>query len=156
MGKIYFDFVVGRLGYGADEGEFATCSEGDSYGDVLSFGSGGVECSIVVCCRCFVVGTMQRLVEKFLKIQMGTLRCNKKTHSRRIMMKRFPIGTIPIPIKPSPDTLLLNPKIFAQTIDDPFKGGTTLRILGDQMGAFVPGDPFGGPIGFLELCHFFD
>ena len=71
-------------------------------------------------------------------------------------MKRFPITTIPIPIKPRSNTLLLNLKIFTKSINHLFKRGTTLRILGYQVSPLVPADPFGGRVGFLKGGHFFD
>ena len=78
-------------------------------------------------------------------------------YSRRIMMKRLPIRTIPIPIKPRPHTLSPNTKILTQLVNHHFKRLRSLRLFTNQMCPLMPTLPFGPfDILCLKCTHFGD
>ncbi len=156
MRKVDFDLVSIFEGRGAEEGEFATGSEGDPDSYILVPRSmwivGPGDENMV---QCQLTGFLP-VSQKVMEITFMKGKDNARDHSRRIMMKWLPIRTIPIPIESRPDTFLFAFGILAQSINHHFKRWRPLRIFGDQMSPLVPADPFGsGFVFFLEGAHFF-
>jgi hypothetical protein len=62
----------------------------------------------------------------------------------RVMMKGFPVTTISVPIESSANVFgRVNTKVLTETCHYSFIGGTSLRVFGDEVGSFMPTDPFG-------------
>ena len=61
--------------------------------------------------------------------------------ARGVMVKGFPVGAVSVPIEPRPGAFPLDPKVLAQAVYYLLERGRASRVLADEMGALVPGDP---------------
>lgn len=64
-----------------------------------------------------------------------------RVESRAIMVERFPIATVAIPIKSRTNRGVSDGEIVRDLLLDSLKGWRVAWILRDQMSAFMPGNP---------------
>ena len=75
-----------------------------------------------------------------------------------VMMKRFPVCRICVPVKSSSYTFLRNFKITGDSVLNLLKRWTTIRVLWNKMSSFMPTNPICSAILCLHLrsSHLFN
>mmetsp|Transcript_51910 Transcript_51910/g.133846 ORF Transcript_51910/g.133846 Transcript_51910/m.133846 type:complete len:214 (-) Transcript_51910:1111-1752(-) len=80
-----------------------------------------------------------------------------RVEGRRVVVKWLPIGAIAVPVEASPTVPLRDVEEICALVQDRLEGLRAHRVLTEQMGTFVPGDPLRLPLApRLHLAHLLD
>ena len=81
--------------------------------------------------------------------------CTLRVEGRTIVVEGFPVGGVCVPIETRAHTLHLNVEIIRNLFFNHLEGWGGTRVLGDQVSALMPRDPFCLPTlsGLLYLSH---